>query len=184
MTLYPLGADAFRSMAESLKDPCVRCDYRPGLCDTVMSEHFDGPAGPSPVHVIKSVLNHLMLLPARVVADPEPRLENCTWLASELDGRRLVRISGLSPDTVNDALIALCLNHWRPRRSISGVTPENVAEKIAEMEALAAARHAYVAETPTTEPPIRTVHAMPTPSRTQPTRAHCIPGNSKQRHLL
>lgn len=137
------GADAFRSLAESLSDPCVRCDYRPGLCDTLASEHFAGPDGPDPIRVVQFVLNRLMILPHKVVADPEPALDRAAWLVREFDGARLVRINGMTDQQVLDVLIGLQLAGWTPRPSLSGVTSDNLAAKSAELEALTVARRGY-----------------------------------------
>lgn len=157
------GADAFRSLAESLSDPCVRCDYRPDLCDTLASEHFAGPDGPDPVRVVQFVLNRLMILPHKVVADPDPTLDRAAWLIREFDGARLVRINGMTDQQVLDVLIGLQLAGWTPRPSLSGVTPDNLAAKSAELEALTIARRGYAIQAETPRPQARVGSAGPDP---------------------
>lgn len=164
------GADAFRSLSESLSDPCVRCDYRPDLCDTLASEHFAGPDGPDPVRVVQFVLNRLMIPPRRVVADPDPTLDRAAWLIREFDGARLVRINGMTDQQVLDVLIGLQLAGWAPRPSLSGVTPDNLAEKTAELEALTVARRGYgtVAESTTSLLGSRSSAVPDLPTRREP----------------
>lgn len=109
----PVGSARHRTLSEQLADPSVITDYRPGACPYEYSETFGGPLGPRPVDAVRSVLRNLGRRPEEILCDPDPTAENRAYLSAK-DGIRLARMTGLTPDQVNDALIALFASGWEP----------------------------------------------------------------------
>lgn len=109
----PRGADAHRTDEERLSDPCVITEFRPGACPVARSEAFGGPLGPEPIRCLQGILRSLDRRPEAVVCDPDDMMPNRAWILAG-DGDRLARITGLTPDQVNDALLALAVRGWEP----------------------------------------------------------------------
>lgn len=109
----PVGSARHRTLAEQLADPSVITDYRPGACPYEYSETFGGPMGPRPVDAVRSVLRNLGRRPEDVLCDPDPAAENRAYLSTKT-GDRLARMTGVTAEQVNDALIALFASGWEP----------------------------------------------------------------------
>ncbi|ADL00674.1 hypothetical protein [Brevundimonas subvibrioides] len=119
----PAGADAFRPLAEQLADPCVITEYRPGSCSTARTESFGGPMGPLPVEVAKTILRCLDRRPEAVLCDPDPAGVPNRAYVTDGQGAPLARVTGLTPDQFNDALLSLAVGGWEPGRNREVVRP-------------------------------------------------------------
>lgn len=108
----PTGSAAFRTLSEQLADPSVITEYRPGACAYEYSETFGGPLGPRPIDAVRSILRNLSRTPDAVLCDPDPASPNRAYLTA--NDQPLARISGLTPDQVNDALLSLAVSGWAP----------------------------------------------------------------------
>jgi hypothetical protein len=112
-----LGSERHRTIAEQLSDPAVLIEYRPGACRTQAQEVFGGPdrreLGPLPTDVIRSVCRTLQREPVRLLCDSDPKNANGCYIADEM-GVPLCRLTGMTPDQTNDALLSLAIGGWIP----------------------------------------------------------------------
>ncbi|WGM45265.1 hypothetical protein KOAAANKH_00126 [Brevundimonas sp. NIBR10] len=112
-----VGAAAHRTIAEQLSDPAVYVEFAPGACAYQASDIFGGPEragqGPHPDDVIKSVCRSLRCGPLDLVCDPDPADARCAYIA-DVHGVRLCRVSGLTPDQANSALLSVSISGWVP----------------------------------------------------------------------
>lgn len=127
----PRGSTPHRTLAEQLADPCVITEFRPGVCGTARSESFGGPLGPEPVRCLQGVLRSLGRRPEAVVCDPDEEAPNRAWIVAGNSQDRLARITGLTPDQVNDALLGLAVSGWEPNANREYVTrPDRTASDL------------------------------------------------------
>ena len=112
-----LGSEPLRSIAEQLSDPAVLIEYRPGACAVQAHEIFGGPdraeLGPHPADVIRGACRALQVEPVRLLCDPDPRNPNGCYLADQM-GVPLCRITGMTSNQANDAIVGLCAQGWAP----------------------------------------------------------------------
>lgn len=109
----PIGAARHRSLSEQMADPSVIVEYRPGVSPLEYSELFGGPHGPDPQDVVRSVCRALSLRPVQIETQPDPRVTARCYIG-DAAGARLGRVTGLSADQFDSALMALSVRGWIP----------------------------------------------------------------------
>ncbi|MET4683710.1 hypothetical protein [Brevundimonas faecalis] len=115
----PADAQALRAAVSAIPNgPMVVIEMRPS-CASERIEISDGPDGPSPIHVVKSLCRALECGPGALfaVADPNARDRRgdaaCCYILDRAD-QRVARIHGLSFAYFNVAASSLINHGWRP----------------------------------------------------------------------